>query len=83
MFRYDYTGSPFPARDADGKEYQLTPLYRLKPTASGWVRDMAPEYVAGLRTDQWQWVAREDKGRYLVIDTDPATVLMSDDPSAV
>jgi hypothetical protein len=83
MFRYDFEGQPFSARDADGKEYVLTPLYRLKPGPEGRVREESPDCCVGLRTDVWQWVAREAKGRYLITDTDPATVLSSDDPRAV
>jgi hypothetical protein len=83
MIRYDYTGTPFPARDADGKQYLLTPLYRLKPIADGWGREMTPEFCVGLRTELWQWVAREERGRYLILDTDPATILTADGVDAV
>ncbi|HEX6985291.1 MAG TPA: hypothetical protein VF170_07935 [Planctomycetaceae bacterium] len=83
MSRYDYEGVPFRARDADGQEYVLTPLYRLKATAAGWEKDRAPEYCVGLRTEIWQWVTREGAGRYRITDTDPPTVLTSDDPEAV
>lgn len=83
MIRYDYEGMPFHARDGSGRQYLLTPLYRLKATDSGWQRDVAPEYCAGLRTEFWQWVTREATGRYLITDTDPPTPLVSDDPLAV
>ena len=83
MIRYDYEGMPFHARDENGRQYLLTPLYRLKATDAGWQQEDAPEFCTGLRTEFWQWVAREAKGRYFIIDTDPPTPLISDDPRAV
>lgn len=83
MQGYDYEGTRFLARDAAGNEYHLTPLYRLKPTPTGWERDESSEYLVRLRTDLWRWADRDAKGRYRLIDREPNLVLTSDDPNAV
>jgi hypothetical protein len=83
MFRFDYEGTPFRACDADGKSYVLTPLFQFRAESNASSRDPSAADCVGLRTELWQWVTREAKGRYLIIDTDPATVLSSDDPAAL
>jgi hypothetical protein len=83
MHGYDFEGTRFSAWTDDGTEFHLTPLYRLKPTPSGWERDTSPEYLVRLRTDLWRWAERIEHGRYRLIDREPNLVLTSNDPNAV
>lgn len=82
--RFDYEGDAFTARDADGQEYVLTPLYRFRVAADGErLKTKYPNDCVGFRTDAGQFAAKDGERRYLILDTDPAVVLESDDPGAV
>ncbi len=83
MKGYDYEGQRFTAWAADGTEFHLTPLYRLKPVPSGWEKEQSPEFLVRLRTDLWRWAEREEKGRYRLVDREPNLLLTSDHPNAV
>lgn len=81
---FDYEGDPFTAHDADGQTYLLTPLYRFRVAADGSrLTTASPNDCVGFRTDAGQWVAKDGNRRYLILDTDPATILMSDAPNAI
>lgn len=81
---WDYQGDPFDAVDADGQRYRLTPLYRRRVDADGRSSETRmPNDCVGFRTDAGHDVAGDGAGRYLILGTDPAVVLTSDDPRAV
>jgi len=81
---YDYEGEPFSAVDADGCRYGMTPLYRYRVGKDGAKqRTSAPNDCVGFRTDAGQDATGDGPGRYLILGTDPAVVLTSDDLRAV
>lgn len=81
---FDYEGEPFRAVDADGCRYELTPLYRYRVGKDGAKQQTcAANDCVGFRTDAGQDAVGDGPGRYLILGTDPAVVLTSDDPRAV
>lgn len=85
----EYEGPRFAARDRDGKEYVLTPVYRRRTDPSG--RTAAGGgYEAGdlvrLVTPAGGTVRRDGPGRYTILDggsQGSETTLASADPKAV